>query len=67
MSVIVEYAIIRGIDYLTSSAIDMLPRTLATIGKSLMKQTGWNISILAGGPMPDTDGTILTYLYVSFF
>ena len=67
MSVIVEYAIIRGIDYLTSSAIDMLPHMLATIGELLMKQMRWNISILAGGPMPDTDGTILTYLYVSFF
>ena len=67
MSIIVEYAKIGGIDYLTSRAIDMLPRTLATIGESLMTQTGWNITILAGGPMPDTDGTILTYLYVNFF
>jgi hypothetical protein len=51
----------------TPRAINLLPRTLATIGESLVKQTGWNITILAGGPMPDTDGTILTYLYVSFF
>jgi hypothetical protein len=45
----------------------MLPRTLATIGESLMKQTGWNITIVAGGPMPDSDGSIVTFLYMSFF
>ena len=38
MSVIVEYAKIGGIDYLTSRAIDMLPCTLATIGESKMSQ-----------------------------
>jgi hypothetical protein len=42
----------------------MLPHTLATIGDSLMRQTGWNITILAGGPTPANDGAILTYLYV---
>ena len=40
----------------------MLPRTLATIGDSLMSQTGWHVSILMGGPAPDNDGTIMTYL-----
>lgn len=40
----------------------MLPRTLTTIGESLMSQTGWNISILMGGPTPDSDGVIMTYL-----
>jgi len=58
---------IGGIDYVTPRAINLLPHTLATICESLVKQTGWNITILTGGPMPDTDGTILTYLYVSFF
>ena len=29
-----------------------------------MKQTGWNISILAGGPCPDNSGMIMTYLFV---
>lgn len=43
----------------------MLPRTLATIGESLMKQTGWPITILAGGPMPDSDGMIMTFVYVN--
>ncbi|KIJ91185.1 hypothetical protein K443DRAFT_135548 [Laccaria amethystina LaAM-08-1] len=43
-------------------AIDMLPRTLTTIGESLMSQTGWNVSILMGGPTPDSDGVIMTYL-----
>jgi hypothetical protein len=42
----------------------MLPRTLATVGESLIIQTGWPITILAGGPMPDKDGTIMTFLYV---
>jgi hypothetical protein len=45
----------------------MLPRTLATIGESLMRQTGWNISILAGGPTPDNGGMIMTYLFVKLF
>ena len=67
MSVIVKYAMIWGIDYLTPRAIYMLPCTLTTIGESLMKLTGCNITILAGGPMPDTDGMILTYLYITFF
>ena len=45
-----------------SRAIDMIPRTLTTIGECLMKQTGWCITILAGGPHPESDGKILTYL-----
>lgn len=47
---------------LASRAIDMLPRTLTAIGESLMSQTGWNVSILMGGPTPDSDGLIMTYL-----
>lgn len=42
----------------------MLPRTLATIGESLMMQTGWPITIIAGGPRPANEGTIVTYVYV---
>jgi hypothetical protein len=41
----------------------MLPRTLDSIGEELMRQTGWNISILAGGP---SDGMIMSYLFVKF-
>ncbi|KDR77387.1 hypothetical protein GALMADRAFT_1326101 [Galerina marginata CBS 339.88] len=44
------------------NAIDKLPHTLATIGSSIMEQTGWQITILAGGPAPDQDGMIMTYL-----
>jgi len=38
-----------------SRAIDKLPRTLASWGKSIMQQ-GWHVSILAGGPSPDNGG-----------
>jgi hypothetical protein len=53
--------------YLKLRAINMLPRTLATIGESIMRQTGWNVSILAGGPTPDSGGMIMTYLFVKLF
>jgi len=66
VSIIVKYEMIGGIDYTHPRAIDMLPHMLATIGESLVNQTGWNVTILTGGPMPDTDGRILTYLYVNF-
>jgi hypothetical protein len=32
------------------------------MGESLMQQTGWQISILAGGPLPENNGMIMTYL-----
>ena len=44
----------------------MLPRTLATIGKSIKEQTGWHVTIMAGGPCPDNDGMIMSYLLVKF-
>jgi hypothetical protein len=44
------------------SAIDKLPRTLATIGESIMEQTGWSLSFLVSGPTPDQEGRIMTYL-----
>ena len=40
----------------------MLPHTLATIGESIMEQTGWHVTIMAGGPTPDSDGMVMTYL-----
>jgi hypothetical protein len=42
--------------------IDLLPRTLATIGDSILEKTGWHVTIMAGGPCPDNDGMIMTYL-----
>ena len=47
----------------SSSAIKKLPYTLSTIGKSLMDQTGWNITILAGGPSPSNAGAIMSFLW----
>ncbi|EDR04482.1 uncharacterized protein LACBIDRAFT_304605 [Laccaria bicolor S238N-H82] len=44
------------------SAITRLPRSLAAMGASLMEQTGWNITILAGGPSPEHDGMIVSFL-----
>jgi hypothetical protein len=35
-----------------------------TFGESLMKQTGWNVSILVGGPMPREGGELKTYMFV---
>jgi hypothetical protein len=37
-----------------------------TVGESIMKQTGWNVSILVGGPMPRDGGKITTYMFVNF-
>ena len=42
--------------------INRIPLTLATVGKSIIEQTGWNVTILVGGPAPDADGQIMTYL-----
>ena len=47
----------------SSSAINRLPRTLAVWGESINKQTGWNISFLVGGPTPNQNGKIMTYMY----
>ena len=46
----------------SSRGIDRIPPTLATVGKSIIEQTGWNVTILVGGPSPDTGGQIMTYL-----
>ena len=34
------------------SAIDKLPHTLAVMGESIHKQTGWFVTFLVGGPEP---------------
>ena len=47
---------------MVSRGIDKLPRTLATIGESIMEQTGWHVTIMAGGPCPESNGLIMTYL-----
>ena len=52
---------------MVSRGIEKLPRTLATIGESIMEQTGWHVTIMVGGPCPDNDGTIMTYLYAKQF
>ncbi|KAF9538810.1 hypothetical protein CPC08DRAFT_771072 [Agrocybe pediades] len=38
--------------------IDKLPDTLKAITTSLMEKTGWNITIIAGGPCPRDSGMI---------
>ena len=45
---------------MVSRRIDKLPCMLATIGKSIMEQTSWHVTIIAGGPCPDNDGMIMT-------
>ena len=47
---------------LVISSITRLPQSLAAMGASLMEQTGWNITILAGGPSPEHDGMIMSFL-----
>jgi hypothetical protein len=32
------------------------------MGESLIEQTGFQISILAGGPLPENGGMVVTYL-----
>ncbi|KIJ94643.1 hypothetical protein K443DRAFT_11936, partial [Laccaria amethystina LaAM-08-1] len=44
------------------NAINHLPRTLAVWGESVTKQTGWNITFLVGGPAPNQNGKIMSYL-----
>ena len=45
-----------------SSAIDKLPRTLAVMGESFLKQTGWHVTLIVGGPEPRRNGKIMTYM-----
>lgn len=52
----------RTTQLFVSRAINLLPRTLATIGESLMSQTGWNVSILMGGPHPENGGMNMSYM-----
>ena len=35
---------------------------MATIGDSILQQTGWHVTVLCGGPAPDANGQIMTYL-----
>ncbi|KAM6492907.1 hypothetical protein JOM56_011041 [Amanita muscaria] len=41
-------------------SIDKLPRTLQTAAEALERQTGWQVTILAGGPVPRLGGQIQT-------
>jgi len=48
--------------YSNYRGIDKIPLTLATVRKLIIEQTGWNITILIGGPAPEAGGQIMTYL-----
>jgi hypothetical protein len=50
--------------YYVPSAIELLPRTLETIGESISQKTGWYVTIIAGGPTPNSNGMIMTYLCI---
>jgi len=61
------YVLIRGLPEKKSlthvaRAINKLPRTLATFGQSIMDQTGWHVTIMAGGPSPEDGGMIMSFL-----
>lgn len=45
-----------------SSAIEKLPRSLISIGRSIREQTGWCVTIIAGGPVPKNEGQIATLM-----
>ena len=47
---------------LCCSAINCLPHTFAIWGESITKQTGWNITFLVGGPAPNQNRKIMSYL-----
>ncbi|KIL55867.1 hypothetical protein M378DRAFT_17559 [Amanita muscaria Koide BX008] len=42
------------------SAIDRVPRTLELAAEAIARQTGWNVSIIVGGPNPRMNGQITT-------
>jgi len=44
------------------SAIEKLPRSLVSIGRSIREQTGWCVTIIAGGPVPTKDGQIASLM-----
>ena len=43
------------------SAIDRFPQMLAAMGNSLVDQTGWNLTCIAGGPNLRMGGKITTF------
>ena len=49
-----------------SRAIDKIPRTLVSIGETILQQTGWHVSILCGGPTPNANGNTMTFLWVEY-
>ena len=42
------------------SSIDRLPHTIQAFSESVAKQTGWNVSVIMGGPNPRLGGKITT-------
>lgn len=50
--------------YQVDSAIDKLPRSIASVAESLREQTGWCVTIMLGGPLPRDEGSITTLVYV---
>ena len=50
--------------YQVDSAIDKLPRSIASVAESLREQTGWCVTIMVGGPLPRDEGHITTLVYV---
>lgn len=64
--VYIDFIFIYSQGMLTSKfprAIDKLPRTFATFSESIMTQTGWHVTIMAGGPSPENNGKIMTFLW----
>jgi len=42
------------------SAIDKLPRSIASVAQSIQEQTGWCVTIMVGGPLPREQGRLTT-------
>ena len=47
-------------------AINKPPLTFTKIMENIAKQTGWNVTIMAGGPHPNNKGKISTLVWVKF-
>ncbi|KAM6489977.1 hypothetical protein JOM56_014556 [Amanita muscaria] len=44
-------------------AIEKLPRSIASLARSVRDQTGWCVTIMVGGPLPSENGQIMTLVY----
>ena len=54
--------LLGNVTHVGLSAINKLPCTLKVMGDNIMKQTGWNVTFLVGGPEPRQNGKIMMFM-----